>query len=108
MVFDKNKFAKRLKEIRIAKGLKQEALCAKINIEPPNYSPMETAKGLPSIPTFHRIVESLEVSPNEFFEYEHLENEKTLDEMNMKIYNSLSLKKKRGLYKILRALEELI
>lgn len=107
MNFDKKKFAKRLKEIRKAKGLKQEALCSKINMEPSNYSPLETGKGAPNLSTLYKIIVNLDVSPNELFEFEHLDNEKKIDEINLRIYNNLSLKKKRGLYKILRALEDL-
>lgn len=106
--FNKNQFGKRLAEIRKAKGMTQEAVCDKANLDVSNYCKMEKGKVMPSMPSLYKIVKGADFNPNDLFNYEHLENEKTLDEMNMKIYNSLSLQKKRGLYKILRALEELI
>ncbi len=106
MIFDDTKLAKRIKEIRLGKGLTQETLCEQIDIEPPNYSKIETNKSVPSLKTLCKLASVLGVTPNDFFEYDHFSNEKKLDEMNMKIYNSFSLRKKQSLYKILRALED--
>lgn len=107
MDFDVKKFAKRLKEIRKAKGFKQETLCSKINMEPSNYSPFENGKGTPNVSKLYKIMVNLNVTPDELFEYEHQTNEKNLDAMNLKIYHNLSFKKKKALYKILRSLEDL-
>ena len=71
-----------------------------------NYSKMETGRVTPSLPSLYKIIKFAGFVPNELFEFEHLDNEKKLDEINLKIYNNLSFKKKKGLYKILRALED--
>lgn len=106
MDFNKNDFAKRIKEIRLAKGLTQEELSEKISIESSNYSNFETAKTMPSLPNLYKIINGLEINPNELFEVKHLDNEAKLDEINLKIYNNFSLSQKKALYKILRALED--
>lgn len=106
MEFDKKNFANRIKEIRHAKNLTQEQLSEKIGIEPSNYSNLETGKTTPSVQTLYKIMTSLEVSPNEVFEFEHLDDENKLDEMNLKIYNNFSLSQKKAIYKILRTLED--
>ena len=107
MEFDKNRFAKRLKELRLAKKLTQENLSEKLNIEPSNYSNFETGKTTPSVQSLYKIIDSLGVFPNEVFECEHLENEKLLDEKIYAIYNSFSIEKKRAIYKMLRLLEDI-
>lgn len=107
MEFNKKYFAKRLKELRLAKKLTQENLSEKLGIEPSNYSNFETGKTTPSVQSLYKIMERLDVTPNEVFEYEHLEDEKILDEKILKIYSSLNLSKKRALYKIIRLLEDI-
>ena len=107
MEFDKNIFAKRLKEIRLAKGLTQEDISAKLGIEPSNYSNFETGKTTPSVQTLSKIIEAMNISANEVFEYEHFEDEKKLDEINQAIYSKLSLNKKIAVYKILRTIEDI-
>ena len=107
MEFNKEKFAKRLKEIRLSKKMTQDELSVKTGIEPPNYSNIERGKTTPTLQSLSKILTNLEVSPDEIFEYNHFEDEKTLDELNLKIYNSFSFETKQSLYKILRALEEL-
>lgn len=104
--FNNKKFAKRLKEIRKAKKLTQEEVCNRTNIDSSNYSKMETGKISPSLKSLYKLIKGTDFVPNDLFEYDHFSNEKELDEMNMKIYHSFSLRKKQSLYKILRALED--
>lgn len=106
MDFDKSNFAKRIKELRLAKNLTQEELSAKIGIEPSNYSNFETAKTTPSVQTLFKIIQSLEVSFDEVFELEHLKDEEILDEINLRVYNNFSIEQKRAIYKIFRSLED--
>ena len=104
--FNEKYFGKRLKEIRKAKGLTQEAVCEKADIDVSNYSKMETGRNMPSLQSLYKIIENVGFVPNELFEYEHLNNEKSLDDMNMEIYNNFSFNKKKVIYKIFRALED--
>jgi len=108
MEFNKRKFAKRLKEIRLAKKLTQEDLGAKLDIEPSNYSNFETGKTTPSVQSLTKIIKNLDITPSEVFEYDHLDEEKLLDERVSKIYSSFSIEKKRAAYKALRLIEEII
>lgn len=107
MDYDKNKFAKRLKEIRLSKRLTQDDVSEKTGIDTPNYSRFETGKTIPTLQSLCKIMQGLEVSPNEVFEYEHFNNEKELDEIVMNVYQKFSLKQKYSIYKIFRAIEEL-
>jgi len=107
MEFDKKRFARRIKEIRLAKGLTQEDLSAKLGIEPSNYSNVETGKTTPSVQSLCNIIENLDVTPNEIFDCKHFEEEKMLDEMIFKIYNGFSIDKKRAMYKMIRLLEDI-
>ena len=107
MELNKNSFAKRLKEVRLAKGLTQEDLSEKLGMEASNYSNFETGKTLPSMQTLVKIIECLQISPNELLEYNHLVDENDLDKKVMQIYQNLPLGKKRAAYKILRTIEDL-
>lgn len=107
MDYDKEKFAKRLKEIRASKRLTQDEVSEKTGIDTPNYSRFETGKTIPTLQSLYKIIQGLEVSPNEIFEYEHFSDEKELDKMVMNVYQKFSLKQKYSIYKIFRAIEEL-
>ncbi len=104
--FDKKFFAKRLKEIRKGKKLTQDEVCDKSNIDISNYSKIETGKILPSLNSFYKIVKGLDVDANEFFEFNHLQEENLLDERIRKIYHNYSLKEKQLLYKLMRSIED--
>lgn len=105
-LFDKEKFAQKIKEIRLSKGLTQEKVSEMIDVDPSHYSNIETSKTTPSMPTLVKLVNALNISYDELFECAHLEDEEIIDEMIKTIYDRFSLQKKRRLYKILRAIEE--
>ena len=78
--FDKIKFGKRIKELRVAQGLSQDDLCNKVEgLEPSYLSKIETGKYAPALPTFFKIINALETNPDNFFDYKHLVTEKELD-----------------------------
>lgn len=104
--FKKSKLAERIRELRKSKNLTQETLCENANIEIPNYSNIETGKFVPSLQSLYKIVNALGVSYDEVMEQSHLEDENTIDDKIMEMYNKLSLKEKRRLYKIMRAMQE--
>lgn len=106
-IFNKKFFSQRLKEIRKAKGMTQDEVCDKSDIDVSNYSKMETGKVLPSLNSLYKLIKGVGFRPDELFEYNHFEDEKILDEMIKNIYTNYSLKKKQCLYKIMRDLEDL-
>ena len=106
--FDKMNFALRLKEIRKSKGLTQEEICDLTGMDVSNYSKIETGKITPSLVSLQKLIKFANISPNELFDYDHLNKEEKLDSMVSEIYKSFSLKQKRALYKFMRMIEELI
>ena len=58
--FDKIKFGKRIKELRVAQGLSQDDLCNKVEgLEPSYLSKIETGKYAPALPTFFKIINAV-------------------------------------------------
>lgn len=104
--FNRQLFAKRLKEIRKSKGLTQEQVCDLTGIEISNYSKMETGKIAPSMPSLQRLINFAGFIPNELFEYKHLDSEENLDKKILEILKNTNFSKKKTFYKILRALED--
>ena len=104
--FDKRLFAARLKEIRKSKSMTQEKICELTGIEISNYSKIETGKVAPSLASLLKIIDSLKITPNDLFEYNHLEKESDLDKEFISVYESLNLSEKRLLYKIVQNIKE--
>ena len=104
--FNKKHFAQRLREIRKSKGLTQEEICEITGMDVSNYSKIETGKVAPSLPSLQKLITYAKFSPNEVFEYSHLESETDLDKMIFDIYEKLSLREKQTLYKLMRIIEE--
>jgi len=63
---------KRIKELRKIKGLTQEALAEKVNIETGSLSAIESGRHFPSMPTIEKISKILDVEMKSFFDFEHL------------------------------------
>ena len=64
---DKVLLGKKLKQIRISRGISQEQLSEMIYLSPRQMSIIETGNSYPSLDTFVRIAEKLEFDINEFF-----------------------------------------
>lgn len=104
---DKIKLGKRIKELRTMQSLSQEELCNKgIGIEPDYLSKIERGKYAISGVLLSKIIQALNVSPNQFFDYEHLMNETELDREISDELKSLPLKKKQTLYRYIQILKE--
>lgn len=69
------KIGKRIKAIRVAKGLSQVDLVGKIEgkIDTTNISRIESGRTNPTIFTLHRIAQALEVTLNEITSFDDLE-----------------------------------
>lgn len=105
--FDKMKLAKRIKELRLASGNTQESISEKIDMESSNYNKFETGKTMPTVPTLIKIANGLNVTPNQIFDFKYLDDENTLDKINLEIYKRLEYKQKLYVYKMLNGLLEL-
>ncbi|PJJ09824.1 helix-turn-helix protein [Flavobacterium sp. 1] len=62
--------AKRIKEIRSNKGITQEELSYRSELTLSQIARIETVKTNPTISTVFKIIQSLEVSLNEFFSFD--------------------------------------
>lgn len=67
MKLDKEIIGKKIKQIRIEKGFSQEKLSEKIDISPRHMCTIENGNSFPSIETFVKIAEILEIDINKFF-----------------------------------------
>lgn len=105
--FDKNKLGQRIKQLRITKGYSQDDLCDKIGIDPPSLSKFENGKNAPSLPTLIKIIDALEVQPNEVFDYSHFKSESELERDLINRYRKLTVEKKQYFYRLLSFIEEL-
>jgi transcriptional regulator with XRE-family HTH domain len=61
------KLSKRVKELRLKKGLTQEKIAYENDISKGNYSDIENGIGNPSLKTLLKIANSLEISLSELF-----------------------------------------
>lgn len=61
----------RIKELRKAKGLSQDALAEKVGIDPKHLSRIEVGGSYPSFETLSRIADGLRVEPKDLFEFRH-------------------------------------
>lgn len=82
---DKLLIGKKLKQIRISRGISQEQLSEMIFLSPRQMSIIETGNSYPSLDTFIRIAEKLEFDINDFFNI----NIKQGDEKREAVINQL-------------------
>ena len=74
----KEKFGKRLKEIRKAKGYTQEQIAEKIGIEPPNISKLEKGAHFPLPENMEKIANALDVDIKDLFDFQHFDERNEL------------------------------
>ena len=67
----KLKLGKRIKELRLRKNLSQEYMSEILEINPSNYSRIETGASYPRPENLEKICEILNVKPSELFDFEH-------------------------------------
>lgn len=75
-----DKFAERLAKLRMAKGVSARDMSLSIGQSAGYINNIENKKNLPSMAAFFYICEYLEVSPQEFFDFDS-QNPKKLDEL---------------------------
>lgn len=70
------KFADRLAQLRIAKGVSARDMSLSIGQNPGYINNIESGKAMPSMSVFFFICEYLGITPSEFFDYENASPEK--------------------------------
>lgn len=101
---DKKKLlGNRLRELRRRKGIKQEKLAELISVEPATISNIENGKNYPSMINLENILNVLDSSFLEAFDFEHKNStENLIDEINIAMQNNPN--KIEDFYKIIMAL----
>lgn len=101
---DKKKLlGKRLRELRKRKGIKQEKLAELIGVEPATISNIENGKNYPSMINLDGILNVLESSFTEVFDFEHKNEDKDLIIQINEIMKKYP-EKIEDFYKIIKAL----
>ncbi|MBR1425183.1 helix-turn-helix transcriptional regulator [bacterium] len=102
MDFRKN-FGLRLKELRKKRGLSQEKFSELIDIGQNTLSYIETGNNFCTADTLEKILKSLDITPQELFNFGHMENEdRLLDDINIMLKDNPD--KIKEVYKIVRAI----
>lgn len=81
MNLDKEIIGKKIRQLRIERGLSQEELSEKIDISPRHMCTIENGNSFPSIETFIKIAEILEIDINEFFNLTKINDDKLRNEI---------------------------
>jgi transcriptional regulator with XRE-family HTH domain len=94
----------RIKEIRKKRGLSQEGLAEKVGIDPKHLSRIESGRGYPSMDTLELIASAVDVDIKLFFENEHFEDAKVVDEKIHGLLSQASLEERKTILRILTAI----
>ncbi len=100
----KKLLGKRIKEIRNKRGLTQEQLAERVEINTPNISYIENGKFYPSYETFVGLVHALDIEPKELFAFDSMT--KTSEDLKNEMMDAFNKDEKllRLIYKIYRAI----
>ena len=99
----KELLGKRLRELRKRKGIKQEKLAEMIEVDPTTISNIENGKNYPSLINLENLLNVLDSSFLEAFDFEHKnKKEDLLSQINEKLKNNPD--KLEDFYKIVMAL----
>ena len=74
----KNKFGKRIQQIRKSKHMTQEKLSELVGIDTPNLSNIERGKKFVTAETLEKIAKALDVNECSLFDYAHIEDKQVL------------------------------
>lgn len=97
----KQKFGKRLKELRKSRGYTQEEIAEMVNIEPPNISKIECGMHFPQPEKIEKFASALGVSVSDLFEYEHFNKKQDLINFIVAELNNFEIKKLELAYKFI-------
>lgn len=74
----KKDFGKRIKELRIKKGITQYQLAELVNIDPKHISHIETGRSFPKADLIEKFAKALDTNYTELFKIEHFEDRETI------------------------------
>lgn len=95
----------RIKELRKTRGLSQEQLSGKIDIDPKHLSRIESGRSFPSLDTLEKLANALQVEVKDFFEFAHeAKNTRELKEIINNLLKEVDDEQLRLAVKVLRAL----
>lgn len=87
MNLDKEIIGKKIRQLRIEKGLSQEELSEKIDISPRHMCTIENGNSFPSMETFVKIASILDIDINDFFNLTKVKD----DKLRYDIYNLVQI-----------------
>ncbi len=95
----------RIKELKKTRGLSQEQLSKKIDIDPKHLSRLEVGRSFPSLNTLEKLANALQVDLRDFFEFAHeAKNTRELKEIISNLLKEVDEEQLRLAVKVLRAL----
>ncbi|MFA4828694.1 MAG: helix-turn-helix transcriptional regulator [Thermodesulfovibrionales bacterium] len=100
----KKLLGERIKELRKSRRLSQDKLSEQIGIDPKHLSRIEVGSGYPSLSTLEKIAIALNVKIKEFFEFEHLGNQKELVNNAVKMLKESDEERVKLISKVIRAI----
>jgi transcriptional regulator with XRE-family HTH domain len=95
---------KRIKGLRQGEGISQEVLAEKIDMSPKYLSSIERGKENPTLGTFIKLAQALDVEVSELFSYEHERPKKELTELISRALKQSDEDKFRLTAKIIKAI----
>ena len=84
----KKLLGKRIKEIRIKRGLTQEKLAELVGVGERNLSKIECGDNFVTADTLSNILSALEIKPKELFDFEHNQEKENLKQELLKAINN--------------------
>ena len=95
----------RIKELRKTRGLSQEQLSKKIDIDPKHLSRIESGRSFPSLDTLENLANALHADLKDFFEFAHeAKNTRELKEIINNLLKEVDDERLKLVVKVLRAL----
>lgn len=94
----------RIKELRKARGLSQDQLSEKINIDPKHLSRIEVGKSYPSLDTLEKISKVLKVEIKDLFEFMHKARSKDVGKNINTLIKEADEDEQQIILKIIRAI----
>lgn len=101
------KLGKRIKELRLSKGLKQSKVADLLDMERSNFTRIENGKQAPSDKNLEKIAAILGVSLKDLFDFEHLKSKDELFNSITELLNDFTEKELQYCYKMLLNLRQL-
>ncbi len=96
------KLGQRIRELRIAKGIKQGQIADMLDMERSNFTRIESGKQAPTDKNLAKIAQILNVSIKDLYDFEHLKSDKELKTLIKKDLEILSSKELQYVYKTIK------